>query len=44
MAGMGLDFPERYNAAVDLLDSNLEVGRSSKVAIRTTSGTELTYG
>lgn len=31
-----------YNAATDLLDSNLEQGRSNKVAIRTLAG-ELTY-
>ncbi len=31
-----------YNAATDLLDSNLEQGRSHKVAIRTPAG-ELTY-
>jgi benzoate-CoA ligase len=43
MAGMGLDFPERYNAAADLLDSNLEAGRAAKTAIRTASGTDLTY-
>ena len=40
----GLDFPERYNATVDLLDSNLEAGRDSKVAIRTSDGAEATYG
>jgi benzoate-CoA ligase family protein len=39
----GLDFPERYNAAADLLDSNLEAGRADHVAIRTTGGTDLTY-
>ncbi len=32
-----------YNAATDLLDSNLEQGRSQKVAIRTPA-VELTYG
>jgi benzoate-CoA ligase family protein len=40
---MGLDFPERYNATVDLLDSNLEAGRAAKTAIRTAGGTDLTY-
>jgi benzoate-CoA ligase family protein len=39
----GLEFPERYNAATDLLDSNLEAGRADNIAIRTTSGTDLTY-
>jgi benzoate-CoA ligase family protein len=34
---------DRYNATVDLLDRNLEEGRSDKVAIRTPSG-EHTYG
>ena len=39
-----LEFPERYNATVDLLDSNLEAGRDRKVAIRTADGAEVTYG
>jgi benzoate-CoA ligase len=34
---------DRYNAAVDLLDGNLEAGRGDRVAIRTTDGDELTY-
>jgi hypothetical protein len=39
----GLELPERYNAATDLLDSNLEAGHGDNIAIRTTSGTDLTY-
>ena len=35
--------PERYNAAADLLDSNLEAGRGGKVAIQVVNGPELTY-
>src|SRR5262252_7461637 len=34
---------DRYNAAVDLLDGNLEAGRGDRVAIRTTDGVNLTY-
>jgi benzoate-CoA ligase family protein len=34
---------DRYNAAIDLLDGNLEAGRGDKVAVRTTDGAELTY-
>ena len=34
---------DRYNAAVDLLDGNLEAGRGDRVAIRTTDGVDLTY-
>jgi benzoate-CoA ligase family protein len=37
------DLPERYNAAADLLDGNLEAGRGDRVAIRTTDGAQLTY-
>jgi benzoate-CoA ligase len=37
------ELPERYNAASDLLDGNLEAGRGGRVAIRTTDGAELTY-
>jgi benzoate-CoA ligase family protein len=40
---VGLQPAARYNAASDLLDRNLEVGRSEKVAIRTASG-DWTYG
>jgi benzoate-CoA ligase len=36
------EFPERYNAAVDLLDANLEQGRAERTAIRTAAG-EWTY-
>src|SRR5215831_15955233 len=35
--------PGSYNAAVDLLDGNLEAGRGDRVAIRSTDGAELTY-
>src|SRR5258708_5726835 len=37
------EMEERYNAAADLLDGNLEAGRGDRVAIRTTDGAELTY-
>jgi benzoate-CoA ligase family protein len=37
------ELPQRYNAAADLLDGNLESGRGDRVAIRTTDGAELTY-
>ena len=37
------ELPERYNAAADLLDGNLEAGRGDRVAIRTTGGADLTY-
>src|SRR5215471_8301862 len=37
------DLTDRYNAAADLLDGNLEAGRGARVAIRTTDGAELTY-
>ncbi len=35
--------PDRYNAAADFLDGNLEAGREGKVAIRTAAG-DVTYG
>src|SRR5438105_6432356 len=35
--------PERYNAAADLLDGNLEAGGGDRLAIRTADGQELTY-
>ena len=41
---VGFEFPERYNATADLLDSNLEAGREKKVAIRTADGADVTYG
>jgi benzoate-CoA ligase len=37
------ELPQRYNAASDLLDGNLEAGRGGRVAVRTTDGAELTY-
>ena len=37
------ELPERYNAAADLLDGNLEAGRGDKVAVRAVGGPELTY-
>ncbi|HXM58667.1 MAG TPA: benzoate-CoA ligase family protein [Candidatus Dormibacteraeota bacterium] len=37
------ELPERYNAAADLLDGNLEAGRGDRVAIRTTDGASMTY-
>ncbi|HLQ60483.1 MAG TPA: benzoate-CoA ligase family protein [Candidatus Acidoferrales bacterium] len=40
--GPQLDLPDRYNAATDFLDSNLEAGRGGKVALRTDAG-DLTY-
>jgi benzoate-CoA ligase len=33
-----VDLPDRYNAATDMLDRNLEEGRAAKVAIRTADG------
>ncbi len=39
-----LELPDRYNAAADFLDGNLEAGRSKKVAIRTAEGREVAYG
>lgn len=38
-----MDLPDRYNVGADLLDRNLEAGRSDKVAIRSAQG-EVTYG
>ena len=38
MRGPSLNFPDRFNAAADLLDRNLEEGRGGKVAIRTAAG------
>jgi benzoate-CoA ligase len=38
------ELPPRYNAAADILDTNLAAGRDGKVAIRTADGRELTYG
>jgi len=37
------ELPQRYNAAADLLDGNLEAGRGDRAAVRTTDGAELTY-
>jgi benzoate-CoA ligase len=37
------ELPQRYNAASDLLDGNLESGRGGRVAVRSTDGAELTY-
>ena len=37
------ELPQRYNAAADLLDGNLEAGRGDQIAIRTTDGAALTY-
>jgi benzoate-CoA ligase family protein len=37
-----VELPERYNAAADFLDGNLEAGRGGKVAIRTPGG-DVTY-
>src|SRR5205807_4050097 len=38
------ELPQRYNAAADLLDGNLEAGRGGRLAIRATDGAEQTYG
>jgi len=38
----GLDLPERYNVAADLLQRNLKAGRGKKVAINHAGG-EVTY-
>ena len=38
-----LEIPDRYNAAADFLDSNLEAGRGGRMAIRTAAGGQLTY-
>ncbi len=43
MSWAAVHLPERYNAAVDILDGNLEAGRGNRVAIRTADGRELTY-
>jgi benzoate-CoA ligase len=43
MQRMGLELPERYNVAADLLDRNLKAGRAGKVAIAAATG-EVTYG
>lgn len=39
----GSEMPQRYNAAVELLDRNLEEGHGNRVAMRTLEG-EWTYG
>jgi benzoate-CoA ligase len=38
-----VEFPRRYNAAVDLIERNLVAGRAGKIAFRDDSGT-ITYG
>ncbi len=38
----GLELPERYNVAADLLDRNLNAGRGGKIAIHSASG-DVTY-
>ena len=38
----GLELPNRYNVAADLLDRNLEAGRGDKVAIHSAGG-DVTY-
>src|SRR6266571_2568804 len=38
----GLELPDRYNVAADLLDRNLEKGREDKVAIHSAGG-DVTY-
>jgi benzoate-CoA ligase family protein len=43
MSWSAASLPERYNAAADLLDGNLEAGRGASIAIRATDGRELTY-
>src|SRR5712692_2646699 len=43
MQRMGLELPERYNVAADLLDRNLKAGRAGKVAIAAATG-QVTYG
>ena len=40
---MAVDLPERYNVGADLLERNLNAGRTAKVAIHSASG-DLTYG
>jgi benzoate-CoA ligase family protein len=39
----GLELPNRYNVAADLLDRNLNAGREGKVAIHSAGG-DVTYG
>jgi benzoate-CoA ligase len=39
----GVDLPDRYNVADDLMRRNLEAGRTNKVAIHSASG-DVTYG
>ena len=43
MAAVLLDFPERYNAAADLLYRNLEEGRGKQVAIQSPGLPDVTY-
>jgi benzoate-CoA ligase family protein len=43
MAGMGFDLPEHYNVGADLLDRNLNAGRSNKLAIAS-AAKDVTYG
>jgi benzoate-CoA ligase family protein len=43
MAVPQLDFPDRYNAAADLLDRNLEEGRGKRIAIQGPGIPDLTY-
>ncbi len=37
-------FSEIFNVSVPFIDRHLKEGRSDKVAIRTTSGEDITYG
>jgi len=39
----GLDLPNRYNVAADLLDRNLNAGRADKIAIHSAGG-DVSYG
>ena len=39
----GLDLPNRYNVAADLLDRNLNAGRTDKIAIHSAGG-DVSYG
>ena len=39
----GLDLPNRYNVAADLLDRNLSAGRTDKIAIHSAGG-DVSYG
>jgi benzoate-CoA ligase family protein len=43
MAWSTAQLPERYNAAADFLDGNLEAGRGNRIAIRTTGGRACAY-